>query len=43
MTEDTAWRMYVGAITSDELAMRSTASGDSRLTGLMLKAFALVS
>jgi uncharacterized protein (TIGR03083 family) len=42
MTEDTAWRMYVRALTRREVEARSRLSGDPRLTGPMLDAFALV-
>jgi uncharacterized protein (TIGR03083 family) len=43
MGEDTAWRMYVGALSRPEIEARSTSVGDPRLTGPMLEAFALVS
>jgi len=42
MTEDTAWRMYVRALPRHEVQARSTSSGDPRITGPMLEAFALV-
>jgi len=43
MSEDTAWRMYVRALTRREVEGRSTSAGDPRLTGPILEAFALVS
>lgn len=43
MSEDTAWRMYVHALTKAETIARSTVMGDSRLAGHIFEAFALVS
>ena len=43
MSADTAWRMYVRALTRPEVVTRSICEGDPRLTGPMLSAFALIS
>jgi len=43
MNEDTAWRMYVHALTRAEVEARSTFTGDPRLASHILEAFALVS
>jgi uncharacterized protein (TIGR03083 family) len=43
MDEDTAWRMYIRALPSDEVERRSRVAGDSRLALPLLNAFALVS
>jgi hypothetical protein len=43
MSADTAWRMYVRALTRPEVVARSICEGDPRLTGPMLSAFALIS
>jgi hypothetical protein len=43
MSEETAWRMYVHALTSADVKARSTFAGEPRLTTSILAAFALVS
>ena len=43
MDQDTAWRMYVRALTRTEIEARSTFAGDARLAGHLLDAFALIS
>jgi uncharacterized protein (TIGR03083 family) len=43
MSEDTAWRMYVRALTRAEVEARSTFTGDRRLADHIIDAFALVS
>jgi hypothetical protein len=43
MSDDTAWRMFVRALTRPEVEARSTIAGDPRLTSPILEAFALVS
>jgi hypothetical protein len=43
MNEDTAWRMYVRALSRAETEARSTCMGDRRLASHILEAFALVS
>lgn len=43
MHEDTAWRMYVHALTRAETEARSTFMGDTRLASHIIEAFALVS
>lgn len=41
--EDTAWRMYIGALSRDEVAKRSTWEGDETLARRLRGAFALLS
>lgn len=43
MDEDTAWRMYVRALPSDEVERRSPVVGDAPLARVLFDAFALVS
>ena len=43
MSEDTAWRMFVRALTRPEVEARSTINGDRRLASPIFDAFALVS